>query len=86
MELVALGLNPKSLTGGESRLWHRDKVDSGIGLLMLNVLESTMGARNRVGRGVLYQPARLHRLAESIALNRFLGSLKFKNSVSVCFS
>jgi hypothetical protein len=24
--------NPKSLTGGESRLWHRVKVDSGIGL------------------------------------------------------
>jgi hypothetical protein len=34
--------NPKSLTGGSSRLWHRVKVDSGIGLPMVNVLESTL--------------------------------------------
>jgi hypothetical protein len=31
-----------SLTGGSSRLRHRVKVDSGIGLLMVNVLESTL--------------------------------------------
>jgi hypothetical protein len=36
-----------------------------------------MGARNRVGIGLSYRPARLHRLR-----NRFLGSLKFKNAVS----
>ncbi len=35
-------LNPKSLTRGKSRLWHRVKVDSGIGLAMENVLESTL--------------------------------------------
>jgi hypothetical protein len=34
--------NPKFLTGGKSRLWHKVKVDSGIGLPMVNVLESTM--------------------------------------------
>jgi hypothetical protein len=34
--------NPKSLAGGESRLWHRIKVDSGIGFSMVNVLESTL--------------------------------------------
>jgi hypothetical protein len=42
----------------------------------------TMGAGNRVGIGLSYRPARLHRLAEFIPWNRFLGSLKFKNSAS----
>jgi hypothetical protein len=37
-----------------------------------------MGARNRVGIGLSYWPARLHRLAEFIFLNLFLGSLKVK--------
>ncbi len=32
--------------------------------------------------GLSYRPARLHRLAELIPWNRFLGSLKFKNSGS----
>jgi hypothetical protein len=35
-----------------------------------------MGARNRVGIWLSYQPARLHRLRESIPCDRFLGSLK----------
>ncbi len=35
-----------------------------------------MGARNRVGTGISYRPARLHRMAKSIPWNRFLGSLK----------
>ncbi len=39
-------------------------------------LEHSMGARNRVGIGSSYLPARLHRLAEFIRCNRFLGSLK----------
>jgi hypothetical protein len=38
--------------------------------------EQSMGARNRLGIGLSYWPAMLHRLAESILLNRFLGSLK----------
>ncbi len=33
------------------------------------------GARNQVGRGLSYRPARLHRLAEFIPWNRFLGSI-----------
>ncbi|MFN9981334.1 MAG: hypothetical protein ACK53Y_15520 [bacterium] len=37
-----------------------------------------MGARNRVGIGLSYRPARLHSLAEIIPWNRFLGSLKVK--------
>jgi hypothetical protein len=40
------------------------------------ILEQSMGARNRVGKGLPYRPARLHRLEESIPWNRFLGSLK----------
>jgi hypothetical protein len=40
------------------------------------IFKQSMGARNRVGIGLLYQPARLHRLAEMIPWNRFLGSLK----------
>ncbi len=34
-----------------------------------------MGARNQGGIGLSYRPARLHRLAESIPWNRFLGSI-----------
>jgi hypothetical protein len=38
--------------------------------------KQSMGARKRVGRGLSYWPARLHRLAELIPWNRLLGSLK----------
>ncbi len=35
-------------------------------------------ARNRIGIGLSFRPPRLHKLAESIPRNRFLGSLKVK--------
>ncbi len=35
-----------------------------------------MGARNRVGLGLLCRPARLHSLAELVPWNRILGLLK----------
>jgi hypothetical protein len=38
--------------------------------------KQSMGARNRVGMGLSYRPARLHILADLIPWNRFLGSLK----------
>jgi len=38
-------------------------------------LKQCMGAKNREGIGLLYRPARLNRLAESIPWNLFLGSL-----------
>jgi hypothetical protein len=41
------------------------------------ILEQSIGARNRVGIGLSYRLARLHRQ------NRFLGYLKFKNTASV---
>jgi hypothetical protein len=40
------------------------------------ILEQSMGARNRVERGLSYWPAKLHRLAELIPWNQFLGSLE----------
>ncbi len=40
------------------------------------IFEQSMGARNRVGLGMSYRPARLHSLAELVPWNRFLGSLK----------
>ncbi len=39
------------------------------------IFEQSMGARNQVGIGFSYRPARLHRLAESIPGNRFMGSI-----------
>ncbi len=37
--------------------------------------KQSMGARNRVGVGLSYRPAGLHRLAEFFSWNRFLGSI-----------
>ncbi len=45
-------------------------------VLVLEFVKKSMGARNRVGIGLSYRPARLHSLAELIPWNRFLGSLK----------
>jgi hypothetical protein len=38
-------------------------------------LKKSMGARHRVGIRLSYRPARLHRLAELMPWNRFLGSI-----------
>ncbi len=40
------------------------------------IFKQSMGARNRVGIGLSYRPARLHGLAELVPWNRFLCSLK----------
>jgi hypothetical protein len=45
-------------------------------LYRVGIFKESKGARNCGGRGLSYQPARLHRLAESIPWNRFLGSIK----------
>jgi hypothetical protein len=49
--------------------------DSSAGIFKL-----TIEARNRVGIGLSHWAAKLHILAVLIPWNRFLGSLKFKNS------
>ncbi len=41
------------------------------------------GYRSRVGIGLAYRPARLHRLVKSVPWNRFLAPSKFKNTVFV---
>ncbi len=40
------------------------------------IFKQSVGARNRVGIGLSYRPARLHSLTELVPWNRFLGSLK----------
>jgi hypothetical protein len=40
------------------------------------VFKKSMGARHRVGIGLSYRPAMLHRLAELMPWHRFLGSIK----------
>ncbi len=45
-------------------------------MAVLEFLITLWEARNRVGLGLSYCPARLHRLAELIPWNRFLDSLK----------
>jgi hypothetical protein len=40
------------------------------------IFKQSMGARNHVGIGLSYRPARLHRLVEFIPWIRFLGSIK----------
>jgi hypothetical protein len=44
----------------------------------LEFLNNLWGARNRLGIGLSYRPARLRRLAEFIPLNRFLGYINVK--------
>jgi hypothetical protein len=41
-----------------------------------------MGARNRLGIGLTYRPARLHKQAEFVSWNWFLGSINVKNTGS----
>jgi hypothetical protein len=51
------------------------RIDSQPGGPELEFLNNLLGARNREGMGLSYRPARLHRLAEFIPWNRFLGSI-----------
>jgi hypothetical protein len=44
-------------------------------MICAGIFKQSLGARNRVGIGFSYRPARLDRLAEFIPWNRFLGSM-----------
>jgi hypothetical protein len=46
------------------------------GTYCARIFKQFVGSRNPVGIVLSYRPARLHRLAELIPWNRFLGSLK----------
>ncbi len=48
------------------------------GVFCAGFLKQSMGARNRAGIGLPYRHAKLHRLAELIPWNWFLGSLTVK--------
>jgi hypothetical protein len=47
-----------------------------IKIICAGICKQYVGVRNRVGIGLSYRPARLHRLAELNPWNRFLDSLK----------
>ncbi len=64
------------------RISQSSKVFTHFCLFSAGIFKQSMGARNRVGIGLSYRPARLQSLAELVPWNRFLGSLKFKNSGS----
>jgi hypothetical protein len=53
-------------------LWAQGKRGSGT---RAGIFKKSMGARHRVGIGLLYRPARLHRLAEFIPWNPFRGPI-----------
>jgi hypothetical protein len=56
-------------------------------ILSAGILEQSMGARNRVGIGLSYWPARLQSLAESIPWIRYLDSLNvYKYTVVAVYS
>jgi hypothetical protein len=46
--------------------------DRDVVLNCAGIFKQSIGARNRVGIGLSYRPARLHRLAELVPWNRFL--------------
>jgi hypothetical protein len=39
------------------------------------IFKKSMGAKNQMGIGLSYRPARLHKLAEFMPWNQFLGSI-----------
>jgi hypothetical protein len=53
--------------------------------LCARIFKQSTGTRNRVGIGLSYRPASLHRLAELIPWDRFLGSLKVKKIRALVF-
>ncbi len=57
---------------GRSLFWPADEISV---RGRRNRVKQSMGARNRVGIGLSYPPARLPRLAEFIPWNQFLGSI-----------
>jgi hypothetical protein len=63
--------------------WHIRKGETQhVGFFWAGIFKKSMVTRNRGGIGLSYRPARLHRLAEFILWNRFLGSIKVPVFVS----
>jgi hypothetical protein len=57
----------------EGTIWYDDSVvgtrAAGLGHFFAGIFKQSMGARNRVGRGLSYWPARLHSLVELVPWN-----------------
>jgi hypothetical protein len=66
----------KQSCSGIFKLLSSPGIDSPAYVACAGILEQSMGAGNRVGTGLSYRPDWLHRHAESIPWNRFLGSFK----------
>jgi hypothetical protein len=63
------------------------KGGGGVVVTRAGIFKKSMGARHRVGIGLLYRPARLHRLAEFIPWNRFRGPIhvqKYQLRAHIC--
>jgi hypothetical protein len=72
--LIVTGYKPEQLTNEvKYRLLNIENMKGAD--YRAGIFKQSLGARNRVGIGLLYRPARLHRLAEYIPWNRFLGSI-----------
>jgi hypothetical protein len=60
----------------KGRVLKVESVCTGVGeSYRARIFKQSRGARNRVGIGLSYPPDRLHRLADVIPWNRFLGSI-----------
>jgi hypothetical protein len=68
--VVGLGKSFKHILDIYGIFWGWDSTSS------CGFFKQSIGAGNRVGIGLSYQPVRLHSLAELIPWNRLLGSLK----------
>jgi hypothetical protein len=63
---------PNTEYKGKLRQWSK----FGTVVYWAGIFKQSMEDRNRIGIGLSYRPARLHRLAELNPWNRFLGSLE----------
>ncbi len=77
--------------GEEMPIWKRSQagvchIPLCVWVCRAGIFKQSMGARNRVGIGLSYQPARLHRLAEFIPWNRSIPGLHKRLKVRAQYS
>jgi hypothetical protein len=67
-------LIPKTVFLGSPRIDSKESIPPAY-VARAGILKQSMGARNRIGKGLSYRPAGLPSLADLIYWNRFLGSI-----------